>query len=73
MSGTKHIKATVVTIPTGQIRDWGTFHSVFQTALGFPEFYGRSMNAWIDCLTHFDDGDDQFHSGRGRRLLAAYR
>ena len=25
--------------------------------LGFPDFYGRNMNAWIDCLTYVDDGD----------------
>jgi hypothetical protein len=24
--------------------------------VGFPRFYGRNMNAGIDCLTHEDDG-----------------
>jgi hypothetical protein len=25
--------------------------------LGFPDFYGRSMAAWVDCLTYADDDD----------------
>jgi hypothetical protein len=49
------MQTTIVTIPTDQITDWDTFHSVFQAALGFPDFYGRNMNAWIDCMTYLDD------------------
>jgi len=49
------MKATVVTIPTDAIVDWDSFHQVFRTALGFPEFYGCNMDAWIDCLTSVDD------------------
>ena len=26
-------------------------------SLGFPEFYGRNMNAWVDCMTYVDDAD----------------
>jgi hypothetical protein len=25
---------------------------------GFPDFYGRNMNAWIDCLTSIDAPED---------------
>jgi hypothetical protein len=46
-----------VTLPTERITDWDSFHSVCQAAFGFPEFYGRNMNAWIDCLTYIDEGD----------------
>ena len=28
----------------------------FQT-FGFPDFYGRNMNAWIDCMSYLDDSD----------------
>lgn len=45
----------VIEIDCGRIRDWDTFHDEFSTALGFPEFYGRNMDAWIDCLTYLDD------------------
>jgi len=44
----------VVTIDLAPIRDAAGFHDVFQQALGFPKFYGRNMNAWIDCLTYVD-------------------
>ncbi|QQQ19184.1 barstar family protein [Brevundimonas vitis] len=46
---------TLIGIPTKQIADWTTFHEVFAEALGFPTFYGRNMNAWIDCMTDADD------------------
>lgn len=47
----------MVHIPTRQIRDWDSFHTVFADVLGFPKFYGRNMNAWIDCLTYADEDD----------------
>ena len=43
---------TVVKVDTRRIRDWDTFHAVFAEAFGF---YGRNMNAWIDCLTSLDE------------------
>ena len=51
------MQTKVVQIPTNQIVNWETFHSVFEEALGFPSFYGRNMNAWIDCLTSADDAE----------------
>lgn len=26
-------------------------------AFGFPSFYGRNLDAWIDCMTHRDEDD----------------
>jgi hypothetical protein len=49
------MQTTVITIAADQITDWDSFHSVFQATLGFPEFYGRNMDAWIDCMTYVDD------------------
>jgi hypothetical protein len=46
---------TVVKLDTRQITDWDTFHEAFAAAFGFPDFYGRNMNAWIDCMTSLDD------------------
>lgn len=37
------------------ITDWESFHSLFARLLGFPDFYGRNMNAWIDCMSDLDD------------------
>jgi hypothetical protein len=47
----------VVEVPISQIHDWDTFHDTFAQALGFPDFYGRNMDAWIDCLTYADEDD----------------
>jgi hypothetical protein len=47
----------VIAIPIERITDWDSFHDVFAEALGFPDFYGRSLDAWIDCLTYADDPD----------------
>jgi RNAse (barnase) inhibitor barstar len=44
-----------VIIQTKTIRDWASFHEVFAEAFGFPDFYGRNMDAWIDCMTSLDD------------------
>ncbi|WP_263414268.1 barstar family protein [Terriglobus aquaticus] len=40
------------------IRDWSSFHSEFARVFGFPAFYGKNMNAWIDCMTSLDQPDD---------------
>jgi hypothetical protein len=47
--------ATVV-LDAARIADWDSFHAVSAASFGFPAFYGRSMNAWIDCLTDLDGG-----------------
>ena len=47
----------LVKIDCTQITDWHTFSDVFAAAFGFPGYYGRNMNAWIDCMTYLDDPD----------------
>lgn len=47
-----------VTIPVERIVDWSSFHDTFQQVLGFPDFYGRNMDAWIDCMTSIDTPSD---------------
>ncbi|MCA2999596.1 MAG: barstar family protein [Rhodocyclaceae bacterium] len=44
-----------VIINGAAITDASSFHSEFQRALGFPEFYGRNMDAWIDCMSNVDE------------------
>lgn len=38
-----------------QLVDWPAFHDTFAQALGFPDFYGRNQDAWIDCMTRLDE------------------
>ena len=56
---------TVVSIDCSKIRDWNSFHNEFPETFGFPGFYGRNMNAWIDCMTSLDrrgDGMTSVHA-----------
>lgn len=44
-----------IDIDCNQITDWDTFFDVFTEKMGFPGFFGRNMNAWIDCMSSFDE------------------
>jgi RNAse (barnase) inhibitor barstar len=48
----------IVEIDCDKIRDWNSFHEYFKNLFGFPDFYGRNMDAWIDCLGYLDEDDD---------------
>lgn len=39
------------------ITDWDAFHTESQKVFGFPDFYGRNMSAWIDCLSYLRDDE----------------
>ena len=59
------MKHQTVRVHTKGITDWDSFHSVFAATMGFPDFYGRNMNAWTDCMTYFDDGMTRFTVAAG--------
>lgn len=48
----------LIRIDGTRLRDWRSFHNAFAAAFGFPDFYGRNMDAWIDCMTSLDAPDD---------------
>jgi hypothetical protein len=50
--------------------DWESFHDVCSCTFGFPAFYGRNMDAWIDCLSYLVEGDGicKYKLGPGERL-----
>lgn len=61
----------MIRIDANSIVDVESFHSVFAAAFGFPSFYGRNMNAWIDCLSDLDDpssGMTAVHIDSGQTL-----
>ena len=47
-----------VGLKTDAIYDWNSFHAECQRAFGFPEFYGRNIESWIECMASLrsDDG-----------------
>ena len=51
-----------VKIDFSLIQDWETFHSLFKKVMGFPDFYGHNMNAWIDCMSYIDDPESGMSS-----------
>jgi hypothetical protein len=42
-------------INADEIVDEDSLHDVFAKAFGFPAFYGRNWNAWIDCMSCLDE------------------
>jgi hypothetical protein len=48
------MQTTVIQILAREIVDGASFHDVFSRVFGFPDFYGRNMNSWIDCMTDLD-------------------
>jgi RNAse (barnase) inhibitor barstar len=44
-----------VRLDASRLHDWDSFHSVFASTFGFPDFYGRNMNAWIDCMSDLSE------------------
>jgi RNAse (barnase) inhibitor barstar len=47
----------IVHLDGAGIGDWMSFHDACQVAFGFPDFYGRNMNAWVDCLSYLRDDE----------------
>ena len=40
----------VIELDASRILDWESFHDVSAEALGFPAYYGRNLDAWVDCV-----------------------
>lgn len=62
----------IVRIDTRAIKDWVTFHNVFCDVMGFPAFYGRNMDAWVDCMSYADLPEEQMtsvHAPKGGVLV----
>ena len=47
----------VVAVDGSRIVDRRSFHDVFAEAFGFPDWYGRNMDAWIDLFTYMDEDE----------------
>ena len=63
------MNVSIAKVECGNIKDWGSFHDEFDRIFGFPEFYGRNMNAWIDCMSSLSDPEDsmtQIHCEKGK-------
>ncbi len=60
---------STVKIECQNIKGWSSFHDEFTRVFGFPDLYGRNMDAWIDCMSSLSDPDDrmtQIHCEEGK-------
>jgi hypothetical protein len=48
------IKTHVIEIDGAKISGWDDFHDLFADRLGFPTWYGRNLDAWIDLMTYLE-------------------
>ncbi len=39
------------------IKDFTSFHAQCKAAMGFPDSYSDTMDAWVDCLSYLRDDD----------------
>jgi RNAse (barnase) inhibitor barstar len=62
-------KQCIVTIDCRSIRDFASFHSVFAAAFAFPAFYGRNMDAWLDCMSTLDTDFSGFRIELGQVVI----
>jgi hypothetical protein len=70
------VTTTRVSLDCTDIIDWDSFHKGIAKLLGFTDFYGKNMNAWIDCFTSLDapeDGMSSFHCEPGTVVTLNWR
>ncbi|MBK9162967.1 MAG: barstar family protein [Acidobacteria bacterium] len=44
-----------VRFESSNVQDWKSFHEYCMEVFGFPDFYGKNMDAWIDCMSSLDE------------------
>jgi RNAse (barnase) inhibitor barstar len=54
-----------------KIKDWTSFFDEFASAFGFPDFFGRNMDAWIDCMTNLDEEFNSIYVQPGELVCVA--
>ena len=47
----------IATLNGATIIDFASFHQQCREAMGFPDSYSNSMDAWVDCLSYLRDAD----------------
>ena len=67
---------SLVSLDCDRITDWPSFHDECARVFGFPDFYGRNLDAWVDCMTSLDVPEDMMssvHCARGSVLTIELR
>jgi len=61
----------IVRLDAAAMDGFPAFHETFSREFGFPDYYGRNMDAWIDCMSSLDvpeDGLSDLHCARGEMI-----
>jgi hypothetical protein len=45
----------IIRIDARRLKDSAGLHAALNEAFGFPDEYGKNLDALVDCLTHLDD------------------
>ncbi|WP_162051351.1 barstar family protein [Pontibacter pamirensis] len=57
------------TLKAEKLTNWKSFHIEFKNILGFPDYYGENMNAWIDCVDDLtEDEQAVIHIEKGKSM-----
>jgi len=62
-------KIHTIRVDGARLGGWDDFHSEFARAFGFPDFYGRNMDAWVDCMTRLDEPFSVFQIDQGDLVM----
>jgi len=46
-----------IEIDLARITDRDSFHQHFAHQMGFPDFYGENLDAWVDCMSDISIDD----------------
>ena len=60
---------TIIRIDDRPVIDRDAFHAIFSPAFGLPDFHGRNLNAWTDCMAGPDEPGARMarlHVGHGQ-------
>ena len=59
----------MVEIDASKITSEDALHDIFSVAFGFPDYYGRNMSAFVDCLSHLDEEENKIQVKEGEILV----
>ncbi len=58
-------------LDAARITDERSFHAECKREFGFPDYYGNTMDAWVDCLSYLRDGEGMTRFALGENEMLA--
>jgi RNAse (barnase) inhibitor barstar len=59
----------IYTFKAKKLITWSSFHKEFMEVMNFPDYYGKNMDAWIDCMDELcDQGTIALYIKNGKLL-----